>query len=312
MSVFAICASHTPLKAHHAPAPEVQAAVDGCFASLRARVATFAPELVVVFGPDHYNGFFHRLMPPFCIGAEASGIGDWETPAGPLPTDAALAAGLAAAVHARDVDVALSHRMEVDHGITQTLALLCDWSRLPPVLPIFVNCVGAPRPPLKRVLALGRAVGEFLGGLERRVLVIGSGGLSHDPPVPALAGAPPEVRERLIAGGTLSPEARAARQARVIDEGLRQAAGTSDCTPVNEAWDRALLAQLVARDFAALTRYSDEALTRDAGRGGHEVRCWIAAAAAMEALGAPPPQIEFYAPIPIWVAGFAVMSQGPV
>lgn len=311
MTIFAICASHTPLKDHHSPGADVQQAVDACFARLRARVAAFAPELVVVFGPDHYNGFFHRLMPPFCIGAQAESIGDWQTPGGPLPTDPALAERMAAALHARGVDVALSHRMEVDHGLTQTLAMLCDWEHLPPVVPIFVNCIGAPRPPLARVVALGRAAGEFLGGLARRVLVIGSGGLSHDPPVPALASAPPDVRERLIAGGALPPAARAARQARVVDEGLKQAAGTSACTPVDEAWDRAFLARILARDFAALARYTDEEITRDAGRGGHEVRCWIATAAAMHALGAPAPTLELYAPIPVWVAGFGVLSQGP-
>lgn len=312
MSVFAICASHTPLKDHHSPPAALRQALDGCFAQLRERVAAFAPQCIVVFGPDHFNGFFHRLMPSFCIGAEAQSIGDWQTPVGALPTDAVLAGRLAAAVHERDVDVALSHRMEVDHGLTQTLGMLCDWQRLPPVLPIFINCVGAPRPPLKRVLALGRAVGEFVAGLGQRVLIIGSGGLSHDPPVPALDGAPPEVRERLIAGGTLSPEARAARQARVIEEGLKQAAGTSDCTPLNESWDREFLARLVARDFDALTRYTDEDITRDAGRGGHEIRCWLATAAAMHALGAPAPQVAFYAPIPVWVAGFGVLTQGPI
>ncbi len=312
MSLYAICASHTPLKDHHDPGAAVREAVDACFARLRAEVASYAPELVIVFGPDHFNGFFHRLMPAFCVGAQAASVGDWNTPDGPLPTAPALAERLAQHLFERDVDIAVSHRMEVDHGLTQTLAMLADWQRLPPVLPIFVNCVGAPRPPLKRVLALGRAVGEFAAGLGKRVLVIGSGGLSHDPPVPALATAPPEVRDRLINGGTLSPEARAARQVRVIEEGLKQAAGDSDCTPLNAAWDREFLDRLVARDFAALSAYTDDDITREAGRGGHEIRCWLAVAAAMAAAGAAPPQVELYIPIPVWVAGFGVLRQGPV
>jgi 2,3-dihydroxyphenylpropionate 1,2-dioxygenase len=305
MSLYAICASHTPLKSHHSPGDTVQTSVDACFARLRRTVADFAPELVIVFGPDHFNGFFHRLMPPFCVG-------DWATPSGPLPTDPDLAERCAGHAFTCGVDVAVSHRMEVDHGLTQSLEMLCDWQSLPPVLPIFINCVGAPRPPLARVAALGRAVGGFAAGLGRRVLIIGSGGLSHDPPVPALASAPPDVRERLIAGGTLSVEARAARQARVIDEGLRQASGTSDCTPLNPTWDRAFLEALLAQDFAELTRYPDEEITREAGRGGHEIRSWVATAAAMQAAGAGPPRLEYYAPIPVWVAGFGVLSQGPV
>ncbi len=310
MSLYAICASHTPLKDHHFPGADVQQAVDACFARLRAEVAAYAPELVIVFGPDHFNGFFHRLMPAFCVGAQAESVGDWNTPSGPLPTNPVLAERLARHLFECDVDIAVSHRMEADHGLTQTLAMIMDWATLPPVLPIFVNCVGAPRPPLKRVLALGRAVGEFAASLDQRVLVIGSGGLSHDPPVPALATAPPAVRERLIDGGALAPEARAAREARVIEEGLKQADGRSECTPLNPTWDRRFLEQLVSRDFATLGRYTDEEITRDAGRGGHEIRCWLAAAAAMAAVGAPPPRVELYLPIPVWVAGFGVLSQG--
>jgi len=312
MSLLAIYASHTPLKDHHSPGAAVQRDVDACFARMRQAVATFAPQRVIVFGPDHFNGFFHRLMPAFCLGAQAESLGDWNTPAGPLPTDPALAERCAAYAFGQGVDVALSHRMEVDHGLTQSLAMLCDWQQLPPVLPVFINCVGAPRPPLARVVALGRAIGQFAASLGERVLIIGSGGLSHDPPVPALASAPPAVRERLIAGGTLPPAARAARQARVIDEGLKQAAGTSDCTPLNADWDRRFLDALMAQDFAALCGYTDDEITRDAGRGGHEIRAWLATAAALHTVGAPPPRLEYYAPIPVWVAGFGVVVQGPV
>ena len=47
-------------------------------------------------------------------------------------------------------------------------------------------------------------------------------------------------------------------------------------------------------------------------RGGHEIRCWIATAAAMQALSAPAPRLALYRTIPEWVAGFAVATQGPV
>ena len=312
MSVLAVSASHTPLKDHNPPAPEVQAEVDACFDRLREEVARFAPELVLAFGPDHFNAFFYRLMPSFCIGAESASIGDWNTPAGALPSDPVLAEAAAAHAHAQGVDLAISHRMEVDHGHTQLLQLLFNWSELPPVLPVFINCVAAPRPPLPRVAALGRALGEFVGTLNKRVLILGSGGISHDPPVPALNGAPPEVRERLIAGGTVSPEARAARQARVLEEAKLQVAGTSRGVPLNPVWDRAFLAALEAQDFDALTHYTDADISRDGGRGGHEIRAWIATAAAMQALGAPAPRVALYHAIPEWVAGFAVATQGPV
>ena len=37
------------------------------------RRSMFTPDLVVVFGPDHFNGFFYELMPAFCIGTAAEG-----------------------------------------------------------------------------------------------------------------------------------------------------------------------------------------------------------------------------------------------
>ena len=310
MSVLAVCASHTPLKDHAEPAPGVRTAVDACLARMRDEVADFGPELVLAFGPDHFNCFFHRLMPSFCLGAEAASVGDWNTPAGPLPGDPALAEAAAAFAHREGVDLALSHRMEVDHGHTQTLLQLLAREALPPVLPVFINCVGAPRPPLHRVEALGRALGSFVGGLGKRVLILGSGGLSHDPPVPSLHSAPPEVRERLIAGGAVPPEVRAARQQRVVEEGKRQAAGdVANAVPLNPAWDEAFLDALARQDFTALTRFDDDEITREGGRGGHEIRAWIAVAAAMAALGAGPPTVEFYRAIPEWIAGFGVLSQ---
>lgn len=305
-----LCASHTPLMGRHDPGPEVRAEVDACFATLRAWVAEFAPELVIVIGPDHFNGFFYRLLPPFCIGAEATSIGDWATPSGPLPVVAREAEACVTALHEAGVDVALSWRMEVDHGIAQGLQTLFEWSRLPPIIPVFVNCAAPPRPPFARVVALGRALGDFARSLDRRVLILGSGGLSHDPPMPALATASREVRERLIAGGPLASAARAAREAKVAAEGLRQQSGESAATPLNPAWDHEVLRRVESRDLAALASFDDTDVTREGGCGGHEIRTWVATAAALAGSPTAIARRRFYRAIPAWVAGFGVLSFG--
>jgi len=296
------------LKDSHDPGPEARDEVETTFHEVRAWVRAFAPELVVVFGADHFNGFFYRLMPSFCIGAAAESVGDWNTPSGPLPVAAELAETCVASVHAAGVDVAISHRMEVDHGLVQTLQMVFDWQALPPVVPIFINSAAPPRPPMARVIALGRAVGEFLQTLPQRVLVIGSGGLSHDPPLPSLATATPPVRERIIAGGRLTPAARAARESHVVDEGRRQTAGISDAIAVNPDWDRHILDLLVHRDFAALAALNDADITRAGGCGGHEIRAWVATTAAMDAQPDATARVRMYRPIPLWVAGFGVMT----
>ena len=63
--------------------------LDSCAAALHK----FNPDLVVVFGPDHFNGFFYELMPAFCIGTAAEATKDWHLEAGPLrvPRDLAVA-----------------------------------------------------------------------------------------------------------------------------------------------------------------------------------------------------------------------------
>lgn len=311
MAVAALFASHTPLKDYHSPGAAIAREVDACVADLQAWVTAFEPDLVIEFGPDHFNGFFYQLMPSFCVGTEAASIGDWQTSEGALPVAAAAAERLVGALHAAAVDTAISYRMTVDHGLTQLLDLLFERSALPPLVPVFINCAAPPLPPLARVIALGQAVGRFAASLGGNVLIMASGGLSHDPPLPTLATAPAEVRERLIAGGTLSAAARAARQQRVLDEGRRFAAGTSDRTPLNPQWDQAFLAALARADFTALCAMNDGDITRDAGCGGHEVRTWIAAAAALAAAGPFRAELRYYRAIPEWIAGFAAMTAEP-
>ncbi|KJF84462.1 hypothetical protein UA70_25820 [Raoultella planticola] len=60
MNAYLHCLSHTPLVGYVDPAQAVLDEVNGTIADARARIAAFAPELVVLFAPDHYNGFFLR------------------------------------------------------------------------------------------------------------------------------------------------------------------------------------------------------------------------------------------------------------
>lgn len=308
MPLVGLCASHTPLRDRFDPGAEVRTAVDASLAEVRGWVAEFAPELVVMFGPDHFNGFFYRLMPSFCIGAAADSLGDWDTPAGPLPVATDMAEALVPALHEAGVDVALSYRMEVDHGLAQGLQLMFPWDQLPPVIPVFINCAAPPRPPMARVVALGVAMGRFLAATGKRVLIMGSGGLSHDPPIPMLAGATGVLRERLIAGGALSPEARASREKRVTEEGLRQRSGESTAIALNPAWDHAFMTRLQQGDLAGIAAMDDADISREGGAGGHEIRSWVATAAAVATQGPTQAKVRYYRAIPEWVAGFGVMT----
>ncbi|TMY35688.1 3-carboxyethylcatechol 2,3-dioxygenase, partial [Klebsiella pneumoniae] len=84
MHAYLHCLSHTPLVGFVDPEQAVLDEVNRVIADARRRIAEFAPELVVLFAPDHYNGFFYDVMPPFCLGVGATAIGDFASAAGDL------------------------------------------------------------------------------------------------------------------------------------------------------------------------------------------------------------------------------------
>ena len=85
MATLALCCmSHSPLLNLPGPSQDLLDDINAALADAREFVRAYDPELVVIFSPDHYNGFFYRMMPPFCIGTKAVGVGDYGTQAGPL------------------------------------------------------------------------------------------------------------------------------------------------------------------------------------------------------------------------------------
>lgn len=155
-SLALCCMSHSPLLNLPGPPPELLDDIDSAVAAAAEFVRAFDPELVVTFSPDHYNGFFYRLMPPFCIGTAAVGVGDYGTYAGPLNVPADVATACAEALWDAGVDIAVSASMDVDHGTVQPLQALFGDVADVPVLPVFVNSVATPLGPLRRTRALAR------------------------------------------------------------------------------------------------------------------------------------------------------------
>ena len=266
------------------------------------------PELTVVLFPDHLSGFSYSLMPSFCVGAAGTSIGDYGTAPGQLDIPEDIAMDCAAACIADGVDVAVSLKMSVDHGAVQPIEMLSAQHALTRIVPIFINCAAAPRPTFDRVRALGRAVGRWAEARPERILLIASGGLSHDPPLPSLKGAAPDVRQRLVNGGVPTHAQRVLRQNRVLGEGAKFVAGTSELRPLNPEWDKGFLEALVGGNLTSLDDMDDERITSTAGRGAHEVRSWIAALAAIQTRSAYKADVLFYAPVPEWITGMGILT----
>ena len=305
------CLSHTPLKGYFDPVPDVVDEVANLVAGLRAELEAYDPEIIYLFAPDHYNGFFLDAMPQFCLGIAADSVGDYQSSAGPLDVPRELAEACATAVVDDGIDLAVSYRMLVDHGFAQPLEELTGTLARYPVVPIFINAVAPPLASFHRARLLGEAVGRFARGRGQRAMFIGSGGLSHNPPVPQMATATdPVVIERLIAGRNPTPEARDARQARTVAAATAFAGGSSGLHPLNADWDQQLMKDLAARDWPALDAYRNADITDRAGASAHEVKTWVAATAAMDAAsgGAWQAEVRYYREIPEWIAGFGALT----
>lgn len=302
-----VAASHSPLIDKGEAPPETIQAIGAAFASLTEEIEQFEPEIVIQFSPDHLNGFFYDVMPAICVGVNAESIGDWGTTAGrvAVPEDEALAMGTY--LLGQGFDPAISYRMQIDHGFIQL------WDKtvgaIPaPLIPIFMNCAAPPLMTTRRARELGEAVGRFAASLNKRVLIAASGGLSHDPPTPQMAGASPELRERLISNRNPSVEARAAREARVLAAGKAVLEGGGEILPVSEAWDRAFLAAISGGEPKAFDEVQVDDIVAEAGRGGPETLCWIAAMAALRVSGRVQATVHHYEAVQGWIAGMAFLS----
>ena len=309
MAVALICISHTPLLFEEDLAnADICRVVKQSFDRAASFVEAFDPELIVQFSPDHFHGFHYDNMPSFCVGADARSVGDWKTKAGPLPVDENLAIEVVLAARDADIDVAVSYDMEVDHGFVQVWEEMFGRFDKYPMVPIFINSIAYPLPKYRRARLLGEAVGRFIKQSGKRVLFAASGGLSHDPAVPKIQGATPEVRERLIGRTKIAPEQQKKREAAVRDVARQAIEMKGPALPLNPQWDHDIMKFLRNGEWGMIDSLTPESVAKVAGFGGNEVLCWVAAFAAMQACTPFEVVQEDYIEVPGWIAGLAHMS----
>lgn len=157
------------------------------FAPVREWIHQLALDTVVVVYNDHASAFSLELMPTFVIGAAESyapadeGYGARNVPV--AQGDGDLSWHLVDSVIPEGFDLAIAQRLDVDHGLTVPLTVLfgspVEWPVK--VVPIEVNVVQQPTPTAQRCFDLGRAIGRAVRSFpgDRRVGVIGTGGMSH-------------------------------------------------------------------------------------------------------------------------------------
>jgi protocatechuate 4,5-dioxygenase beta chain len=98
-----------------------------------------------------------------------------------------LASHIAQSVIQDDFDLTIVNKMDVDHGLTVPLSLMCgqppasDYRWPCPVIPFAVNVVQYPVPSGRRCLNLGRAIRRAVESYDDdlNVQIWGTGGMSH-------------------------------------------------------------------------------------------------------------------------------------
>ncbi len=155
------------------------------FPKVRRWLAEARPDTVVMFYNDHGLNFFLDKMPTFAVGAAGeyrNADEGWGLPVQhPLHGDPELSWHVIETLTADGFDLTTCQEMQVDHAVVVPMQLLWPGERPVRLIPVAINTVQHPLPSAARCLALGRSVGRAVAtyGGDSRVLVVGSGGLSH-------------------------------------------------------------------------------------------------------------------------------------
>jgi 2,3-dihydroxyphenylpropionate 1,2-dioxygenase len=118
--VLGVGASHSTLMnthwdhvVHTDRAEEFRAALG----TARQRIADARPDVAIIVGSNHFRGFWLDLIPAFTMGVgEVIASGESGTPKGPQRTDPAFAQALATHLVEAGTEVAISIRLQIDHG----------------------------------------------------------------------------------------------------------------------------------------------------------------------------------------------------
>jgi protocatechuate 4,5-dioxygenase beta chain len=234
------------------------------------------PDVIFLVYNDHATAFSLEFIPTFAIGCAAE-----FTPAdegyGPRPVPKvighpALASHIAQSVIQDDFDLTIVNKMDVDHGLTVPLSLMCGQPQAwpCPVIPFAVNVVQYPVPSGKRCFMLGQAIRRAVESYDEplNVQIWGTGGMSHQ-----LQG----------------PRA-----------GL-----------INAEWDNRFLDRLIAEP-AALAEVPHIEYVREAGSEGIELVMWLIARGAMADIhGGPKPRLAhrfFHVPASNTAVGHLILE----
>ena len=174
------------------------------FPPAAAWLAELAPDALVVVYNDHMNQFFFDAYPTFALGvADDYPQADEGWGLRPLPDlvgDSELGWHIARSLVADEFDPTVCQEMVVDHGLYSVLPFLAEPPWPTPIVPLAVNVIRHPLPTPRRCFRIGQAIGRAVESFpdDRRVVVIATGGMSHQLHGPDFGMVAPEWDNRFL------------------------------------------------------------------------------------------------------------------
>jgi len=297
------------------PGEEVRQRVGRAVQELRDYLAERSPDVLIAFINDHFDNLFRNLMPIFGVGIADSHLGPAEAylemlkldEVREIPSRPELAEALLWGLVEADFDVARMGRLEYGNNLMVPLHAIRPMLDIP-VVPVYINVFTPPVASTPRVYALGQRVRQLLEGRPERVAFIGTGGLSHWPPIWTEDSDPSDpMLQRMKRFQTEG------RSVLVEDPNLWtdigkyeiEMAARADQRLVNEEWDRNFLSLLERGDTDAVRSLTYESVREDAGHGGVEILNWVA---LMGAMNGAPADVLAYEPVEEWICGMGFVK----
>jgi aromatic ring-opening dioxygenase catalytic subunit (LigB family) len=265
--VFACAASHAPgMTAWTEAAPKLQADnFLGRYRTLGEQLAASRPEVLVAITVEHWANFFLNQMPTFCIGRADHYEG---------PVEEWLRIPKARVPGDAQLGAELLEAC-LDGGFDPTFSdeLMFDHATMLPLH--FLN-------PAMAVPVVPVIINTLTNPMPtpKRCFALGD-----------------------CLGKTLQRTQK--RVAVIATGGLSHWPGEAKHGKINIPFDKHFLDTLISRDYTALTQYTHEEISKEAGSGGHEIRTWIALAGAVSGWQA---ELLAYEPVVPWATGCGLVS----
>jgi protocatechuate 4,5-dioxygenase beta chain len=158
-------------------------------AEMRHRLESARPDTLVMFSNDHLLNWPINNIPEYTVGIGDAHVGpaDWfdewlAMEKYRVPGDPDLARFLVNESARRELALAYLREMQFDDGISVPTHYLNPDARFS-LVPVTMNCNVPPIPTPARAYAVGRLLGDVLRAFPapRRIAVVATGGLSHEP-----------------------------------------------------------------------------------------------------------------------------------